>query len=139
MTKRNDQKNFSKNRALIIDVLNENHSMHLTTVDIHTLLLEKDSSIGIATVYRNLKYLEDNAYIHRAYVDDNLAARYEIKNNAHVHSHHHLICKSCGGVFNFENDLLDAIEKIIDISTGFEVDDHNLAFYGNCKECKRSE
>jgi len=27
------------------------------------------------------------------------------------HSHHHLICKSCKNVIDFEDDLLDAIEK----------------------------
>ncbi len=135
----NKETNISKNRKLILTVLKKNCCRHLTAEEIYELFSEIDSKIGIATVYRNLKFLEDNGYIKRAYVSENLSACYELQKENDKHSHHHLICKSCGNVIDFEGDLLDAIEKIVNLTTGFDIYDHSLVFYGKCKNCKRSE
>ena len=129
---------ISKKRAFMLDVLKENYCKHLTAEEIHELVCKKDKNIGIATVYRNLKFFEQNGYIKRAYISENLSACYELQKQNDKHSHHHLICKNCGSANDFEDDLLDAIEKIIDVTTGFEIHDHNLVFYGKCKKCKRS-
>ena len=51
------------------------------------------------------------------------------------HHHHHLICKTCGKVLPFKDDLLDELERHIEDATGFHVLDHELKFYGQCKEC----
>ena len=129
---------ISKKRLLILDALKENRCMHLTAEEIYKLVCKTDKNIGIATVYRNLKFLEDSGYIKRAYISDNLSACYELHKENDKHSHHHLICKFCGNVIDFEEDLLDAIEKIVTVTTGFEICDHSLVFYGKCKKCKRS-
>lgn len=130
---------ISKKRKLILDALKKNCCRHLTAEEIYELVSEIDSNIGIATVYRNLKFLEDNGYIKRAYVSESLSACYELHKENDKHSHHHLICKSCGNVIDFEDDLLDAIEKIVSLTTDFEIYDHSLTFYGKCKECRRIE
>ena len=51
------------------------------------------------------------------------------------HHHHHLICKTCGTVLPFRDDLLDGLERHIEEKTGFHVLDHELKFYGQCREC----
>jgi len=129
---------ISRKRQLIIDVLKKNCCKHLTADEVYDLVCKTDKNIGIATVYRNLKFLEDNGYIKRAYISDSLCVCYELQKENDKHSHHHLICKHCGNVTDFEEDLLDAIEKIVTITTGFEIKDHSLVFYGKCKKCKRS-
>jgi len=134
-----EETTLSKKRTLILDILKQNSLKHFTAEEIYESVCKDDKNIGIATVYRNLKYLEDNRFINRAYITENLAACYEIQKQTENHSHHHLICKSCGSVFDFEEDLLDAIEKIIAVTTGFEIHNHNLVFYGKCKQCKRSD
>ena len=53
------------------------------------------------------------------------------------HHHHHLICKTCGKVFPFRDDLLDGLERHIEEETGFHVLDHELKFYGQCKKCRK--
>ena len=55
------------------------------------------------------------------------------------HHHHHLICKSCGKVWSFEDDLLEELESYIERKTDFHVLDHELKFYGQCKECAERE
>ena len=46
-----------------------------------------------------------------------------------------MICKTCGKVLPFEDDLLEELERRIEEETGFHVLDHELKFYGQCKEC----
>ena len=52
------------------------------------------------------------------------------------HHHHHLICKTCGKVLPFYDDLLEELEHRIEKETGLHVLDHELKFYGQCKECQ---
>jgi Fur family ferric uptake transcriptional regulator len=51
------------------------------------------------------------------------------------HSHHHLICRECGKIVDFEEDLLETIEKKIKDTKDFTITDHRVIFYGYCKSC----
>lgn len=130
---------ISKKGEMIINVLRENYDKHLTVEEIFAILKERDNNIGIATVYRNLKQLEEKELVKKAYITDNLSSCYEVNIKSNIHSHHHLICKQCGKIIDFEEDLLDVIEKIIDVTTGFQIYDHNLVFYGKCKDCNNND
>lgn len=136
MAKTEKQSKSSKKRDIIFDVLKENASKHMTADEVYRLVCERDKAIGVATVYRNLKFLEEKGSIKRACISENLTSCYELQNNSDIHSHHHLVCRDCGAVSDFEEDLLDAIEKIIKVTTGFEIEDHHLVFYGKCNKCK---
>ena len=50
-----------------------------------------------------------------------------------------LICKTCGKVLPFKDDLLDELERHIEEETGFHVLDHELKFYGQCSECRKKQ
>ena len=53
--------------------------------------------------------------------------------------YHHLICKTCGKVLPFYDDLLEELERRIEDETGFHVLDHELKFYGQCRECRNRQ
>ena len=101
--------------------------------------LESDQTetFYFATVYRTLQLLYEIQLIDRIHFNDG-CIRYEI---GHIfdgdskHSHHHLICRTCGRVMPFEDDFLEDLEAQIEADTGFHVLDHELKFYGQCKEC----
>ena len=105
--------------------------------DIYELIREDYPDIGLATVYRTLQLLLEMQLVDRINLDDG-CVRYEI---GHLfegdtkHNHHHLICRTCGKVLPFEDDLLEELERHIEEDTGFHVLDHELKFYGQCKEC----
>jgi Fur family ferric uptake transcriptional regulator len=64
-------------------------------------------------------------------------SRYEVNTtDPSEHHHHHLICTSCGKVTEFEDDLLDELEDDIQQKMGFKVLNHQVKFYGTCKECQ---
>ncbi|MBP3781487.1 MAG: transcriptional repressor, partial [Selenomonas sp.] len=64
-------------------------------------------------------------------------SRYEVNTtDPSEHHHHHLICTSCGKVTEFEDDLLEELEGDIQNKMGFKVLNHQVKFYGTCKECQ---
>ena len=77
--------------------------------------------------------------VDRINLDDG-CARYEIGeffDGEERHHHHHLICRTCGKIIPFKDDLLENLEDKIEETTGFHVLDHELKFYGQCKECQK--
>ena len=126
-------------RLLVLSVLEQNSGRHMTAEDIYELVSEDYPEIGLATVYRTLQLLWDMQLVDRLNLDDG-CVRYEIghllRGDAR-HNHHHLICRSCHKVIPFDGDLLDDLERHIEESVGFHVLDHELKFYGICRECMK--
>lgn len=128
-------------RLLVLSVLEQNTGRHMTAEDIYDLVSNDYPEIGLATVYRTLQLLWDMRLVDRINLDDG-CVRYEIghlcKGEAR-HNHHHLICRECGAVIPFDDDLLDDLERHIEESAGFHVLDHELKFYGLCENCIKNK
>lgn len=125
-------------RLLVLEVLSENRDRHMTAEDIYELVKEGYPEIGLATIYRTVQLLLDMQLVDRINLDDG-CVRYEIGHQTGEHSrhhHHHLICRTCGKVISFDDDLLEELESHIEEKLGFHVLDHELKFYGQCKECR---
>ena len=128
-------------RILVLSVLEQNSGRHMTAEDIYELVAEDYPEIGLATVYRTLQLLWDMQLVDRISLDDG-CVRYEIGEpglGEGKHHHHHLICKTCGKVLPFYDDLLEELERRIEDETGFHVLDHELKFYGQCRECRNRQ
>ena len=128
-------------RLLVLEVLADHRDTHMTAEDIYDLVKEDYPEIGLATIYRTLQLLLNMQLVDRINLDDG-CIRYEIGgqlNGELKHHHHHLICKTCGKVLPFRHDLLDDLERQIEEETGFHVLDHELKFYGQCKECLKKD
>ena len=128
-------------RLLVLQVLAENKDRHLTAEDIYELVKEDYPEIGLATIYRTVQLLLEMQLVDRINLDDG-CVRYEIGetlDSTLKHHHHHLICKTCGKVLPFKDDLLDELERHIEEETGFHVLDHELKFYGQCSECRKKQ
>lgn len=122
-------------RRSVLDVLLEHSNEHLSTEEIYDIVKVKFPEIGLATVYRTVQLFEEMGIVDRLNFDDG-CSRFELASDDTVHHHHHLICESCNKVFEVENDLLDDIEKEIESKYNFKIHDHNVMFYGLCKDCK---
>ena len=124
-------------RLLILEVLASCPDVHLTAEEIYDRVKTDYPEIGLATVYRTIQLLLELHLIDRINLDDGFV-RYEIGNlgtGMSRHHHHHLICLKCGKVESFQDDLLEKLEQRITATTGFKVADHEVKFYGYCKEC----
>ena len=53
--------------------------------------------------------------------------------------HHHVICRSCGGVTSLDNTYLDGLATLLYEEIGFQADLGHFAIFGVCKECQGTE
>ena len=126
-------------RLLVLEVLADHRDKHMTAEDIYELVKEDCPEIGLATIYRTVQLLLEMQLVDRINLDDG-CVRYEIGHllgDGAKHNHHHLICRGCGRVVPFDGDLLDDLERHIEESIGFHVLDHELKFYGLCRDCMK--
>lgn len=120
-------------RQLVAQVLLTNTGEHLSAEEIYQSVKDLNPEIGLATVYRTLELLSELEILQKIDFGDG-RARYEFREEAH--HHHHLICTTCGKVEEFGEDLLDSLEAQVSQQSGFRVTDHQVKFYGYCKDCQ---
>ena len=95
---------------------------------LHARLRESGESIGLATVYRALKWLIETGDVVTVELPGD-TPRYEL---AHHDHHHHFSCRSCGRVFEVDGcpgDLAKLAPR------GFAVEAHEVVLYGQCAGC----
>ena len=133
------QHKMTPQRQTVLQVFLDHPGEHLSAEDVHGILRNDKSEIGLATVYRSLELLSELGILQKLEFGDG-CSRYEVNTtNPQEHHHHHLICQKCGKVIEFEDDLLDNLEADIQEKLGFKVTDHQVKFFGVCKECQEKE
>lgn len=123
-------------RKAIINVFLMNQSCHLSPEEIYDVVRNDYPDIGLATVYRTLQLLEQLNIVYKVNFDDG-CSRYELNLDSEDHQHHHLICTKCGKVQEVKLDLLESLENQIEKEGNFRVVDHNVKFFGYCKNCEK--
>jgi len=96
--------------------------------EILTLALKGVPSLGIATVYRTLKTLQEEGQVCCVEIPGQ-APRYERADKGH---HHHFHCRECHAVFDLEK-CVEGLKKLV--PAGFRVTDHEITLHGLCKSC----
>lgn len=122
------QRRSTKQKEAIRAVLEEQKGPLLPD-DIHRLALKAVPSLGIATVYRSLKTLQEEGQVCCVEIPGQ-APRYERSDKGH---HHHFHCRDCGQVFDLQKCVGGGIKNLA--PAGFEVTDHEIILYGRCKTC----
>ncbi|ADQ14878.1 Fur family transcriptional regulator [Halanaerobium hydrogeniformans] len=124
---------FTRQREIIVETILENENWHFNAEDLFAAVKEKDSEIGMATIYRTLELLEKLDLIHILdFNDDSRVYELYLKD----HHHHHLICKGCGKLVEFSDQGIDYFEKELEDKYDFSIDEHKLRFYGYCGDCR---
>ncbi len=122
----------------ILEFLNNNGSQHVTAADIISHLRESGSTVGSATVYRNLEKLSADGYIRKYFVGENSPACYQLSSSA-CSGHHHLRCLECGKLIHLSCGLLDEIGEHVKAEHGFSLDKTKTVLYGYCSDCNPNE
>ena len=89
---------------------------------------EHVGGLGIATVYRNLKSLQDEGSVTPVELPGE-PPRYELAGKRH---HHHFHCRSCDRVLEVEGCIP---ELGASAPEGFELENHEVVLYGLCDAC----
>ena len=95
--------------------------------------INKKEKISKATIYNNLEILSKAKLIKKSSFND---SKILYEKSLNKRQHDHLICNTCGEIFEFCDprikNILDGIEKM----TNFQVQSHSLNVYGHCKNKK---
>ena len=97
---------------------------------LYKALLHDGSDIGLATVYRVLMQFEQAKILTRSHFESERAV-YELNEGEH---HDHLVCLDCGRVEEFHDADIEALQVKIAKKKGFELSDHALSLYANCRK-----
>ncbi len=98
---------------------------------LHLVLRNRGSTIGLATVYRALADLastgeadslqsQEGELLYRACTTDH---------------HHHLICKNCGKTVEIEASEVEAWAEKVSKQHGFREPAHMVEIFGLCEDC----
>jgi Fur family ferric uptake transcriptional regulator len=131
---RDNSYKLTPQRQTILKTFIEHADQHLSAEDVYMLVKHEYPDIGLATVYRTLDLLAELGVLQKNDFGDG-RSRYEFSNR-NEHHHHHLICLTCGEVSEFDDDLLESLETVIQKRNGFKVIDHDLKFLGYCTKCQ---
>jgi len=97
--------------------------------------------IGLSTIYRTLELLVRAGFLNQIFIGDG-QCRYEFQTAEKDKHHYHLICNKCGKIIDYNDFLeeeLEFVKKAEEKAAGkysFIVQDHNIDFFGLCKDCR---
>ena len=120
-------------RRLILEAL-ECLGCHPTAEDVYAEVRQRDSGVNLSTVYRTLRWLEQEGLISARRFDDE--RRQERFDPALPAEHHHFVCSECKSVIEFDDPLIDDIKAGFEDKTGVKVDLASVTLYGVCSQCK---
>jgi Fur family ferric uptake transcriptional regulator len=118
-------------RRAIISVL-EQTKIPLSPANLFLRIKTSLPKANLTTVYRNLEMLEGLGLVKRLGFNKSYFSYELVGEREH---HHHIICQRCGKVEELEG-ISENFVREVSKQTKFIVEDHNLEFFGLCKECQ---
>jgi Fe2+ or Zn2+ uptake regulation protein len=116
-------------RRIILDVVRAT-DLHPSAAAVYRRVRRRVPGVSLATVYRNLRLLAAQGLLtERA---DAAGMRFD----GNTSPHHHFTCVACGRIYDVPPLGDPGVRRAARVSTGFEVLDHRIEFYGRCARCR---
>ena len=119
-------------RRVILHILLHTNA-HLTPAEVYEEARISLPGLTETTVYRTLEFLAQAGLAQKAFSEKSKSA-YEISD----HKHHHLICRECGHSLEVPQDKVDSLYETLQESTGFQLVQNHLTFFGLCPICQKN-
>lgn len=120
----------TRQKEIILECIKDGYC-HPTITEIMDKVKDKDSSIGQATVYRNINKLLEEGTIGRVYSSMN-----SFHYDANTEEHDHFICTRCGRIIDLFDNSYAKNKKTIEDKYSFKVDKASTAYEGICSLCQ---
>ena len=98
---------------------------------LHRSLAESSSAMGLATVYRNLRQLQQRGLVRCRHLPTGEALYAPVERDRH-----HLTCVDCGRTQPLEHCPIHTMEMPASASGDFDLRFHTLEFFGFCSNCR---
>ena len=106
----------------------------LSGQDLHALLRQGPQPMGLATVYRHLRQLQQRGLIRCRHLPSGEAIFAPVERDEH-----HLTCVDCGATLVLEHCPMHNVELHGDQAEGFQLLFHTLEFFGLCSHCQQRQ
>jgi Fur family ferric uptake transcriptional regulator len=127
----------TKNRDALVAYLQSREGEHVTVNEIHDHFRQAGSSMGLATIYRQLEHFVEDGRIQKYLTGSGDSACYAfVENTEACESHFHCKCEECGRLIHLDCDELREIRAHLLAHHGFSWDTRRTVFYGLCGECR---
>lgn len=117
-------------KSVLLALAGSKSGDHLTAEEIYYLAKKRTPRIGLATVYRTLELFTRLSIVQRLILEDG-RSRYELKGEV---PHNHLICLSCGKIFESESGHL---QDLLPARPDFKVTSSEVHIFGYCEGCRQ--
>ena len=117
-------------RLKILEIFQKSQERHLSAEDVYRLLIQQESDVGLATVYRVLTQFEQAGLLRRSNFNNDKAI-YELELGQH---HDHLVCLNCDHAEESFDPHSEKIQRNTATSEGYHVVDHALSLDGHCSK-----
>jgi Fur family ferric uptake transcriptional regulator len=118
-------------RQLLMKLLSEVGG-HIDARELYNRAALQDSSISLATVYRNLRLFRELGMVEERRLG-RMRCCYELKSSS---EHQHLVCRGCGKVIEFDTPLIQGMVEEIRKKHNFRLVKAELCLEGYCADCK---
>ena len=102
---------------------------HINIDTLYEMMLKKFTTISLATIYKNINLMLENAYIQEVKVPQDKTL-YELAKG----SHSHLVCSKCRIIEDVDVNI-DAIVGKLNLNNTFLISRADLIISGVCKNC----
>ncbi|CAM3148253.1 Fur family transcriptional regulator [Stackebrandtia soli] len=122
----------TRQRTAVMDLLAEVDEFR-SAQELHGLLKERGTKVGLTTVYRTLQALADAESIDvmRMPSGEHL---YRRCSQGH---HHHLVCRDCGRTVEVAGPAVERWADAVAADHGFTEVSHTVEIFGRCAECSQ--
>jgi Fur family ferric uptake transcriptional regulator len=120
----------TQQREAIVDAFLKSHG-HVNLEDLLSSARKKNPGVGLATVYRTVKLLEDAGLASSRQFGSGQTL-YEVAG----HHHDHIICQQCQHIIEFESDEIEQLQTDIAGRHGFRILQHRHELFGLCEKAQ---
>jgi Fur family transcriptional regulator, ferric uptake regulator len=123
-------------RRMILEAL-DCLGCHPTAEQIYAVVNQRDATINLSTVYRTLRWLEQEGLVSARRFDEK--SRQDRFDPALPVEHHHFVCTACGMVIEFDDPRLRQVRAQFERQNGAQVASISVMLQGLCAGCKQTK
>ncbi|MDA8292011.1 MAG: Fur family transcriptional regulator [Actinomycetota bacterium] len=131
-TRSTHERSTRQKRALA--ALLEDSDEFRSAQDLHAALRSRGETVGLTTVYNQLRVLADAGALDAIRGEDGETRYRRCATGGH---HHHLVCLSCGKAVEVEGPEVELWAARVARSHGFVDVSHTVEILGTCDQCAR--
>ena len=125
----------TKQYEVVLRIMRENRA-HLSADEVYAMARRELPNISLATVYRNLRDMTKQGLLLEIRTEGEDKVRFD----GFTKPHYHFKCLRCGRIYDLDPDLYEnALDGKVQERYGHRVKNHQVVFYGICRECAEKE